>query len=146
MKKNPKFWIALSLIAVFAAGMACGFLIDKHLDRRERSRRDRRRGSPHFPTLEIMAEELKLTSNQQTRIKELFKKNEETFKTLGRHMGERLSAMRKQLLSDIKNVLDKEQNQRFDAMVEDYMNRMKQEMESRKKRPPPSRNPQGEHK
>ena len=133
MKNNYTLWIILSMIVVFIAGVICGVLIDKNmLDKRKHD--SRRRSSTHFPTLEIMAEELALTAKQQTQIREIFHNNEERFKGLRSDMDKRLSDIRKQLLTDIKSVLSYEQKAKFEAMIEKYRSQRKQEYEERKRR------------
>ena len=98
MKNNYKLWIILSLIVVFIAGVVCGVLIEKNiLDKRKHD--SRRRSSPRFPSLEMMAEELSLSAEQQEKIREVFHNNEERFKNLRKDMDERLSNIREQLLT-----------------------------------------------
>ena len=133
MKNNYKLWILLSLIVVFIAGVICGVLIDKNmLDKRKHD--SRRRSSTRFPTLEMMAEELALTTEQQAQIREIFHSNEERFKGLRSDMDKRLSDIRKQLLTDIKSVLSDEQKTKFEAMIENYRSQRKKEYEARKRR------------
>jgi hypothetical protein len=131
MKNNYKIWMILSLIVVFIAGVICGVLIDKNmLDKRKHD--SRRRSSTRFPTLEIMAEDLALTAEQQKQIREIFHNNEERFKGLRKDMDTRLKDIRKQLLADIKSVLSDEQKTKFDAMIEKYRAQRKKEYEARK--------------
>ena len=84
-----------------------------------------------FPSLEIMAKELDLRKDQQTQIRKLFRENEEKFKKLRHQMNRELGEMRKLLLEDIKNVLDQEQKQAFDAMLKKYAEQRKQQSEQR---------------
>lgn len=133
MKNNYKLWIILSLIVVFIAGVVCGVLIDKNM-LNKRKHDSRRRSSTRFPTLEMMAEELSLSAEQQAQIREIFHNNEERFKSLRKDMDNRLSDIRKQLLTDIKSVLTDEQRAKFEAMIEKYRSQRKQESEERKKR------------
>jgi len=133
MKNNYKLWIILSLIVVFIAGVICGVLIDKSM-LNKRTRDSHRRSSTRFPTLEIMAEELALTAEQQSQIREIFNNNEERFKGLRSDMDKRLSDIRNQLLADIKSVLTNEQKAKFEAMIEKYRSQRKREYEERKRR------------
>jgi hypothetical protein len=133
MKNNYKLWITLSLIVVFIAGVICGVLIDKNiLDKRKHD--SRRRSSTHFPTLEIMAEELALSAEQQEKIREIFHNNEERFKNLRKDMDKSLKDIRSQLLIDIRSVLTDEQKAKFEAMIEKYRSQRKREYEERKRR------------
>jgi Spy/CpxP family protein refolding chaperone len=145
MKNNYKLWILLSLIVVFIAGVISGVLIDKNmLDKRKHD--SRRRSSTRFPTLEMMAEELALTTEQQAQIREIFHSNEERFKGLRSDMDKRLSDIRKQLLIDIKSVLTDEQKSKFDAMIEKYRSQRQQEYEERKRRSEKSSRDKREHR
>jgi Spy/CpxP family protein refolding chaperone len=133
MRNHYKFWIILSFIAVFIVGTLAGVLIDKHLlPAKGKSHRDRR--PPRFPTLEIMAEELKLTSEQEEAIRSVFHNNEERLKKLGHLIHERISAIRSQLKEEIKNILTKEQNIKFEEMIKRYIEQRKKEMDKRKAR------------
>jgi DNA anti-recombination protein RmuC len=133
MKNNYKLWIILSLIIVFVAGVVCGVLIDKNM-LNKRKHDSRRRSSTRFPTLEMMAEELALSAEQQKQIREIFHNNEERFKNLRKDMDTRLSEIRAQLLTEIKSVLTDEQKAKFEAMIEKYRSQRKKESEERKRR------------
>lgn len=133
MKNHYKLWIIISMIVVFIAGVVSGVLIDKNM-LNKRTHDPRRRSSTHFPTLKMMAEELRLSAAQQEQIREIFQNNEEHFKNLRRDMDKRLSDIRSQLLTDIKSVLDENQKAKFDAMIDKYRAQRKREYEERKKR------------
>jgi len=132
MKNHYKFWIIFSLIVVFAAGVTGGILFEKHLLDKKVDKRIKRRSSVHFPTLEVMSQELNLTTEQQEQIREIFKNNEERFKTLRSHIRERLSSIRSKLKNEIKNVLTEEQSLKFEAMIEKYISQRKKGIEKRK--------------
>jgi hypothetical protein len=133
MKNNYKMWIILSLITVFIAGVLCGVLFKEHILERERRGSRGKRSSVHFPTLEIMAQELNLTSEQQNNIKEFFSSNEERFRALRNDVHKSLSSIRTQMIADIKSVLDEDQNSKFEAMIEKYKAQRRREIEERKK-------------
>jgi DNA anti-recombination protein RmuC len=108
-------------------------LIDKNI--LNKGRRDsHRRSSARFPTLEIMAEELALSAEQQEDIRNIFQNNEERFKNLRKDMDKSLREIRTQLLTDIKSVLDEKQNIKFEEMIEKYRSQRKREHEEWKKR------------
>jgi hypothetical protein len=136
MKNHYKFWIAFSLIIVFAAGIAGGILLDEYVISKKPERSKKKRSSVHFPTLDMMAQELSLTSEQQEQIREIFKNNEERFKILRKQIDERFKTIRTQLKDEIKSVLNDEQKIKFEAMIEKYVSQRKKEMEERRKRPP----------
>ena len=132
MKNHYKFWIALSLIVVFAAGVLGGMLLEKNLTHKKFEKRDRRRSSIRFPSMEDMAVELGLTPEQQEKIREVFRNNEERFKTLRKDIDVSLKNMRSQLKEEIKSVLTEEQDQKFDAMIKKYISQRKKESDRRK--------------
>jgi hypothetical protein len=146
MKNYNKFWIVFSLIVVFAAGFIGGILFEKHLIDKKVEKKVKRRSSVRFPSLETMAKELSLTSEQEEQIREIFKNNEERFKNLRSDIDERLLSIRSQLKNEIKNVLADEQNFKFEAMIEKYISQRKKEMEKRKKHSRNHRKDNGEKK
>ncbi len=119
MSGRLKFWIVVSLVGVFALGLAGGYFGERYLMhvRFEKLRQAR----PHFPTLESMSRDLSLTADQQAKIREIFQRNEERLKGLRGLMHERLEAMRGQLKTEIDAVLTPEQIQKMEAMVEKHM-------------------------
>jgi Spy/CpxP family protein refolding chaperone len=129
MKNHYKFWIILSLILVFAAGVTGGIFIDKLIIQKS-LRGERGRPAPHR-SIEMMAKELNLSSEQQEKIREIFKNNEERFKSLRKDFFDRLSEIRAQLKNEIKNVLTEEQGKKFEAMIERDESQMKREQEKR---------------
>ncbi len=135
MKNHNKFWIVFSLIVVFAAGFMGGILFEKNLIDKKAEKRVKKGSSVRFPSLEIMAQELSLTSEQEEQIREIFKNNEERFKNLRKNIDDRLSSIRAQLKKEIKNVLSDEQVLKFEAMIEKYISQRKKETEKRKKHP-----------
>lgn len=144
MKNYNKFWIVFSLIVVFAAGFIGGILFEKHLIDQKVEKRVKRKSSVRFPSLEMMAQELSLTPEQEKQIREIFKNNEERFKKLRKNIDDRLSSIRSQLKNEIKNVLTNEQVLKFEAMIEKYISQRKKEAEKRKKHPRNHRKDKGE--
>jgi len=145
MKNRYKLWIVLSMIIVFAAGVAGGFLLEKTLSDRPH-RKDRREKSVRFPTLETMAEELRLTIDQQEEIRGFFKLNEDEFHTLRKDMRERLSSMRVRLIDNIKSVLDQKQTEKFEAMIENYLAQRKKQSERKKNHSNGEQNQKGDNR
>jgi hypothetical protein len=138
MINNYKLWTALSLIFVFAAGVVSGVLLDKHiLINKQKGRTERsdyqKRSATRFPTLDLMAEELGLTTEQQEQLREIFKNNEERFKTLRKEQTDSLRNIRSQLNTEIKSVLTEEQQVKYEAMIERYHSQRNREMEMRKR-------------
>jgi len=132
MKNHYKFWIIFSLIITFAAGIAGGIFIDK-LFIKEKIERPRRGPAPSpSREIEILTQELNLTTEQQEKIREIFKNNEESFRSLRKDFFERLSTMRTQLRNEINSVLTEEQRKKFEAMIEKFESQMRKEQEKRK--------------
>ncbi|NOR15121.1 MAG: hypothetical protein GQ544_05415, partial [Candidatus Aminicenantes bacterium] len=133
MKNNYKFWIALSFLAIFAAGIVSGVILERHLLDQKPGREHRtsrmgprdssREGGNRF--LDRMAEELDLTAEQKQQMQDLFKNNEERIKQLHSDMADQLRALRTQFMEEIKSVLTEEQVKKFDAMIEAYHTRRK---------------------
>lgn len=144
MKNNYKIWIIFSLVIVFIAGLVCGILLENHVLEKDGKDSSRTRRSTHFPTLEMMAKELSLTSDQQGRIKGLFSSNEERFRALRSEVHKSLSDIRTQMIVDIKRVLDDNQNKKFEAMIEKYKAQRKKEHEEWEKRAKQSQREKGE--
>jgi len=133
MKNHTKFWIVLSLIIVFCAGLTGGILLNRNILGKKTEKVPDRRESARFPTLEIMAEELNLSKQQKERIREIFKNNEERLKILRSQIHEQFSAIRSELKEEIDSVLAEEQQVKFEAMIDKYLSQRKKQMEERKK-------------
>jgi len=137
MRNNYKLWTILSLIFVFAAGVASGILVDKHiLAKKNRGRTqwadNQKRPPARYPTLEWMAEELQLTSEQQEQLRNIFKNNEERFKTLRKEQTDSLREIRSQLNKEIRSVLTEEQQIKYEALIERYHSQRERDREEQK--------------
>ena len=110
MKNHSKFWIILSLVVVFVAGLLSGIFLEQNLTHKRTKKKTERRSSVRFPSLKIMAEELGLTSEQQEQIREIFRNSEERMKELSSSYRKQYSQMRAQLKDEIKSVLSEEQD------------------------------------
>lgn len=146
MKNHYKFWIVFSLIIVFAAGVIGGILFEQNILDKKTKKITRKRAPVRFPSIEMMAEELNLTEDQQKQIREVFNNNEERFKIMRSQIYERFSSIRSQLKSEIKNVLTEEQNLKFEAMIEKYLSQRKKEQGERKKHSKKIKKNKGEEK
>jgi len=136
MKNHYKPWIIFSFVIVFLAGVFGGILLEKHIiDKKPKKiSQTKKRSSAHFPTLDIMAEELDLSLEQQEQIRKVFNNNEERLKELRIQINKQFFSMRSQLLSEIKNVLNKEQAIKFGTMIERHISQRKKEMKERENR------------
>jgi Spy/CpxP family protein refolding chaperone len=131
MKTKHKILIALTLLAVFGLGVAAGVLGERYFVHRKFRRPAAER--PHPPSLESWANELGLTQDQQARIREIFKKNEERMKAYRTESHDRLSEIRRLLRAEIDAVLTPEQKKKNEEMIRRFEDRRKNE---------PGRNPQ----
>ncbi|MDH4195820.1 MAG: hypothetical protein OEW05_00275 [Candidatus Aminicenantes bacterium] len=114
-----KALIIITLIVVFALGVAGGYFGERYLKhvRAERMRQNR----PHFPSLDTMAKEVGMSAEQRERTGEVFRQNEERLKSLRGLMRDRLQEMRGQLKNEIDAILTAEQRVKFEAMIEKYL-------------------------
>jgi hypothetical protein len=142
MKNHYKFWIVLSFLVVFAAGLVSGVILEKNIlnPKPDRPSRDGRR-SPrvHFPTVNELEEALGLNADQQDLMRAVFQQNEERIKKVREDMFTRYRSLRDQFVEEIKAVLDPEQVSRFDAILEEYHAQRRAEAEMRQKRAPHSK-------
>lgn len=140
MTDKAKSIVVISMVLVFVVGVFCGVFLDKSILEPRRHQREREKRPAPFPTLETMAEELDLTSDQQARIEEVFQANHERLKVMHHELRKRFSDLRAQLLDEIKGVLTPDQIEKFDAMIAVYHarneERRKKEEEKRKKEAP----------
>ena len=136
MKNNYKFWIALSFLAIFVAGIVSGVVLERHfLDKKpRREHRSSREGSHEGENrfLDRMAQELSLTAEQKLQMQDIFKNSEERIKSLRGKIDEQYRALRVQFVEEIKSILTEEQVKKYDAMIEAYRARRKAQAEKRK--------------
>jgi len=132
MKNHTKFWIVFSLVVVFGAGIAGGILLDQKIIG-EKPGEERKKGeSVRFPTLDIMAEELNLATEQQEQIREVFRNNDERLTVLRGQIHEQFSAIRSQLKEEIEIILTDEQKIKFEAMIQKYLSQRKKQREGKR--------------
>ncbi len=139
MKNHYKFWIVLSFLVVFAAGLVSGVILEKNIlnPKPKRPSHDARRGERvHFPTINELEETLKLSADQQDRMRAVFQQNEERIKQMRKDIYAQYRTLRGQFLEDIKAVLDPEQIKQFDAILEEYLAQRHEEAERRQQRSP----------
>jgi len=132
MKNQYKFWIVLSLVVAFGAGLIGGVFGERYYLQKRHARDNR--GPAHFPSLEQMAQDLGLSADQQELIRKIFERNEARLKELRTDMHGRLMSIRAELKSEIDNVLTAEQKQKLEAMIEKYVAQRKREFGERRER------------
>jgi len=144
MKTKYKILVALTLLVVFGLGVAAGVLGQRYVTHRASRRAAAAR--PHPPSPESWAKELGLTQEQQDKMREIFKRNEERMKAYRTESRARLGELRKQLWEETDAVLTPEQKKKNDEMIRRFEEWRKKESErnpSRDRRsqdpPPPDR-------
>ena len=139
MKNHYKFWIVLSFLVVFAAGLVSGVILEKNIlnPKPDRRTRDARRGDRvHFPTVNELEEALGLSAEQQDRMQEVFQQGEERLKKVREDINNQFRSLQVQFLEEIKAVLDPEQVEQFEAILEEYRAQRHAEAERRQQRSP----------
>jgi Spy/CpxP family protein refolding chaperone len=129
MKNKYIFWIILSLIVAFGAGMIGGVFGERYYLQKRHPRGDR--GSSHPPSLDQMAKDLGLSADQQEQIRKLFERNEARLKELRADMHGRLKSIRAELKNEIDSVLTAEQRQKIESMIKKFAAPEKREFEER---------------
>jgi hypothetical protein len=115
MKTKYKILVALTLLVVFGLGVAAGVLGERYIVHKKIRRPAAER--PHAPSLDAWAKELGLTQDQQERMREIFKKNEERMKAYRTESRARLGELRKLLWDETNAVLTPEQKKKNDEMI-----------------------------
>ncbi len=131
MNAKLKFWIVVSLIAVFAIGVAVGYFGERYVVHKRHEMRSDKRGDgrpSHFPTVETLAKDLGLNGEQQDRIREIFKNNEARLETFSGEFHKRLGELREQLLTEVKAVLTPGQKARLEARIREFKEKRKKEL------------------
>ena len=139
MKNHYKFWIALSFLVVFAAGIVGGVILEKNILHPKPKRPDYegRRERAHFPTVNELEEALDLSAEQQDRMRAVFQQGEERIKKVRADMFKNFGSLRELFLKEIRDVLDPEQTEQFNAILDEYHAQRQAEAERRKQRTPP---------
>lgn len=136
MKNHYRFWIVLSFLVVFAAGIVGGVILEQNIlhPKPQRPDRDGHRARVHFPTVNEMEEALGLSPEQQDRMRAVFQQNEERIRKVREDMFKEFGSLRDLFLQEIRGMLDPEQSQQFDAILEEYRAQRQAEADRRKQR------------
>ena len=141
MKTKYKILVALTLLVVFGLGVAAGVLGERYIVHKKVRRTSV--GRAHPPSPESWAKELGLTQEQQDKIREIFKKNEERMKAYRTESRARLGEIRKMLRGEIDAVLTPDQKKKNDEMIRRFEEWRKKESDRNEPRgrggqdPPP---------
>ncbi|OGD18326.1 MAG: hypothetical protein A2W03_14380 [Candidatus Aminicenantes bacterium RBG_16_63_16] len=136
MQDKYKFWLVLSLVVAFGAGLLGGVFGERYyFHSRSHARMARpQRSGPHFPSLEQMSRELGLSAEQREKIKATFEDNDTRLKDLRSEMHNRLGTIRTELKDKIDAVLTPEQKTKLEAKIEKYLQQRKRDSERRRPR------------
>jgi Spy/CpxP family protein refolding chaperone len=115
MKTKYKILIALTLIVVFGLGVAAGVLGERYFVHKKYRRPEPER--QHVPSFDSWARELQLTPDQQEKIREIFKKNEERMKQYRTEANGRLGEIRKMLKDEMDAVFTPEQKKKMEEII-----------------------------
>jgi Spy/CpxP family protein refolding chaperone len=137
--KKSKLWIILSLILIFAAGVGGGIFAEHWwLAKKPEARRSIM--AARYPSHDRWAKELGLTAEQQEKIREIFKKNDERIKGLRTDYFKHVGEMRDELKKEIDAVLTPAQKQKMEAMIQKFSEEHRRENEKREKQNESQRN------
>ncbi|MGB8951922.1 MAG: hypothetical protein WCC06_04565 [Candidatus Aminicenantales bacterium] len=126
--KRIKFWIIFSLVIVFIAGAVGGIFCERYLVSKKWGARKRASFRPHS------FQELNLTSDQEGKIKAIFKENDVRIRELRSDYYKRLGEIRSQLKSEVDKVLTPEQKQKLESMIQKFRGQRRREYEEREKK------------
>jgi len=140
MKTKHKILIALSLLVVFGLGVAAGVLGERYFVHKRYRRPTVER--THVPSLDAWSKELRLTPDQQAKIREIFKKNEERMKASRTEGLAKLGEIRKMLKDELDAVFTPEQKKKMEEMIR----RHEEQRRNESKRYSPNRNDSGERR
>ena len=138
MKNRGLLWMIVAMVVVFLAGAVSGVFLDRHglLGRHAAERR----GGPPFPSLEMLARDLSLTAEQQDKIRNIFRDNEQRFAELRTVMHDQLEQFREHIKNEIESVLTPEQLKKFEAIIQKHVAQRQKDkdIDARRKNTPES--------
>ena len=131
--KKSKLWIVLSLVLIFAAGIVGGIFGERWILAKKP---DGRRPGPseRYPSHDRWAKDLGLTAEQQDKIREIFKKNDDRIKELQTDFFKHVGEMRNEIRKEIDAVLTPEQKRKNDAMIQKLEEERRKDKEKRDQR------------
>lgn len=125
MKTKHKILAALLILVVFGLGVAAGVLGERYFVHKRYRRPTVER--PRVPSLDAWAKELQLTPDQQVKIREIFKKNEERMKACRTEGLANLGEIRKMLKDELDAVFTPEQKKKMEEMIRRHAERRRNE-------------------
>lgn len=135
MQNKYKFWLVISLVVAFGAGLLGGICGERYYFHGRRHAQMSRLPRGHFPSLEQFAKELGLSAEQQEQIKKIFEDNDAQLKVLRAEMDTRLGTIRSALKTKMDAVLTPEQKAKLEARIKQHIEQRKREAEKRRPTP-----------
>ena len=145
MMASAKKWMGLTLLATLVIGMGAGVLVDRlllastltGLTVHSRARdADRPRGGEHSKRgrrrVERLHSGLDLTDDQAARLEEVMNRNHETAHQYWKDSRQEYETIRQQFRADIRELLNEEQQVKFDQMVAEYEAKSHRDREGRR--------------
>ncbi len=151
MMASAKKWMGVTLVATLVIGMGAGVLVDRFLlastltgltgltgsTVHSRARGvDRSRGGEHSERGRRMVERLRsgldLTDDQAARLEEVMNRNHETAHQYWKDSRQEYETIRQQFRADIRELLNEEQQGKFDQMVAEYEAKSHRDREGRR--------------
>jgi hypothetical protein len=133
MQNRYKFWLVLSLVVAFGAGLLGGLFAERYyFHARRHAQMARQRAGSHFPSLEQLSRQLGLSAGQQEQIKKIFEDHEAQLKDLRGDMNSRLGTIRSELKTKMDAVLTPEQKVKLEASIREHIEKRKREAEKRR--------------
>ena len=148
MMASAKKWMGVTLVATLVIGMGAGVLVDRFLlastltgltgsTVHSRARGvDRSRGGEHSERGRHMVERLRsgldLTDDQAARLEEVMNRNHETAHQYWKNSRQEYETIRQQFRADIRELLNEEQQGKFDEMVAEYEAKGRRDREKRR--------------
>jgi hypothetical protein len=136
---RTRVWFSLFVLAVFCVGLAVGLVLGRRMPRPPFEGQGMFMGArgagpgPRPPRpgmlIERLDRELQLTDDQKTRVQSIFDARRPHLEAIQRDMATRASEEQRQLQAEIRQVLTKDQQARFDKWLE-------QQPRGRRGRPP----------
>lgn len=145
---RSRLWFVLAVILIFAAGIAVGIFAERgFLAKRPAFRRPPGQTGGNVPTMGRWFRDLGLTAEQQAKINEIFKANDERMrnddkiKELRAESNKRFAEIRDQLKHEIDAVLTAEQKKKLEAMIQRNLEERRKDSERGNRRNDPRSNP-----
>jgi Spy/CpxP family protein refolding chaperone len=145
---RSRLWFVLAVVLIFAAGLVGGIFTERWvLAKKPDFRRPPGQPGGGVPTMGRWFRDLGLSPEQQAKMQEIFKANDERMrsdqkiKDLRAESNKRFAEIREQLKKEIDSVLTPEQKKKLDAMIQSHLEQRRKDSERGNRRADPRSNP-----